>query len=181
MNKGFYGIIICIITLFSLPVLGCYSGLLVVPTTDTAGEGNFLIDLHWEGWGHGMEEKQTIFNTEFGVTDRFEFGVDFNLTERETETTPLFNAKYLLVDKEDWGFRLAAGIYNLNQDGEVMPYLIATRDFKYFRVHGGVQREYDGATQYIVGVDKMTENGWQFCVDRISGGRELPFLRSRLG
>lgn len=156
-------------SLFSVQVFGCNGGLLVIPTTDTAGDGNFVIDLHWEGWGDGFKEKHTIINTQFGVTDRFEFGVDFNMTEREAGSTPLFNAKYILVDREDWGFKLAAGIYNLNQDGELMPYLIATKDFRYFRVHGGVQKEYGGATHYIVGVDKITENGWQLCVDRISG------------
>lgn len=169
MRKMFFGIIICVMTLLSIPAFACYGGLLVIPTTDTSGDGNFVIDLHWEGWGDGLKEKHTIINTEFGITDRFEFGVDFNLKVRETGSTPLFNAKYLLVDREDWGFRLAGGIYNLNQEGEMIPYLIATKDFKYFRVHGGLQREYDGKTHCIIGLDKITGNGWQFCVDKISG------------
>jgi len=169
MLKQIVALATLVTALLSIEAFACYGGLLVIPTTDTAGDGNFVVDLHWEGWGEELREKHTIINTEFGVTDRFEFGIDFNLKARGAGSTPLGNAKYLLVDRGDLGLKIAGGIYNINRDGEMIPYLIVTKDFKYFRVHGGLQREYDGKTSCIAGVDKITDNGWQFCVDRISG------------
>jgi hypothetical protein len=147
----------------------CYSGLLVIPTTDITCNGDFVIDLQWEGWANELREKQSVFNTEFGIGDRFEFGFDFNLTETDNEHSVMFNAKYLLFETKDSSFKIAAGLYNTNSNFDNIPYIIASKDFKFFRTHFGFQREYGGTINYILGIDKITESGFQICVDKIRG------------
>lgn len=151
------------------PLSACYSGLLVIPTTDVTCNGDFLIDIQWEGWANKLREKQSILNTEFGIGDRFEFGFDFNLTETDSDHSVMFNAKYLFLETKDSSFKIACGLYNTNSNFDNIPYLVATKDFKFLRTHFGFQREYGGSVNYILGIDKITESGFQYCVDKIGG------------
>lgn len=161
--------VILIFSYFPVNMLCCYSGLLVVPTTDLSGDGNFIIDLQWEGWGNDLTEKQSILNTQLGIGEKFELGLDFNLTDTSVDDTVLFNVKYLLPDLKVKNFKIAVGFYNGNKELDFIPYLIATKEFSYLRVHAGIQREYDGNINYILGIERKTENGWQLMIDRISG------------
>ena len=162
-------VILLFLIFFSTGTFGCYSGLLVIPTADFSGNGNVIIDLQWEGWADQLREKQSIVNTEFGIGDKFEFGFDFNLKETDHEHSVLFNVKYLILKSEDSFIKVALGTYNLNSELDCIPYLIATIDFGFLRTHCGVQREYDGEINYILGIDKITESGFQFCADKMSG------------
>ncbi|MCX7830917.1 MAG: hypothetical protein N2445_07655 [Acidobacteria bacterium] len=164
-------IIFCFLFVFFFltPLSACYSGLLVIPTTDFSGNGNFVLDLQWEGWADKLIEKQSILNTEFGIGDRFEFGFDFNLRETDSDHSVMFNAKILLIETKDHSFKIAAGLYNANSSFDHLPYVVASKGFGLFRTHFGLQREYGGTINYIVGIDKITENGFQFCVDKIRG------------
>ncbi len=170
-NKRIEKFFLFILLLFSglIPLSACYSGLLVVPTTDMTSNGDFVLDIQWEGWADKLREKQAILNTEFGIGDRFEFGFDFNLTETDNEHSVMFNAKILFYETKDSSFKLAGGIYNSNSNFDTIPYIVASKDFKFFRTHFGFQREYGGSVNYILGVDKITENGFQICVDKIRG------------
>lgn len=166
--KKFYFVFIFFFV-FLTPLSACYSGLLVIPTTDLLGNGNFALDFQWEGWVNQFREKQSIINTEFGIGERFEFGLDFNLTETDNKHSVMFNAKILLFETRDSSFKIAGGVYNTNLEFDNLPYIIASKDFEIFRIHFGLQREYGGTINYIAGIDKITENGIQFCIDKIRG------------
>lgn len=157
----------CLFFLLSRDLFSCYSGLLVVPTTDITYDRVWVIDLQWEGYLRELREKQFIFNTEYGIGGNFEMGIDFNFTNRASDSVVLVNAKYLVYDRSS--LKVAVGFYNLNSEFDYIPYIISSKDLKEFRVNLGFQREYDGKINYIAGLDKTFENGIQVCIDRING------------
>lgn len=147
----------------------CYSGLVLIPTTDVTGHWMWAVDLQWQGTSHLFETGAFVVNTEVGIGDRFEAGLDFDLSEGASETV-YFNAKYVLLKGTDGRFSAAVGIQNTTKDARSSPYAVATLDLGPFRSHVGMQRT-PGAdrTDPFFGIDRTFGDRWQLMADYTAG------------
>lgn len=148
----------------------CYSGLVLIPTTDVAGAYTWVLDNQWQGYSRALRTEQLVFNTELGIGDRFEIGLDLNATSGTTDRRLLLNAKWVFFSSDRFRLRIAAGIQNMDEHFTPHPYLVATKDWGILRTHLGVQRESDGSgTNWFLGVDRILEDTWQIMADYTSG------------
>ncbi|MHB9130117.1 MAG: hypothetical protein ACYDBB_03380 [Armatimonadota bacterium] len=134
------------------PVRACYSGLVLIPTADMVGANNFSLDAQVDGSLPECEVDLKLLNTQFGFGDRFEAGVDFDLSDN-ADTRALFNAKYLLATYQGGKGALAVGTSNIGNHLTSLPYLVATQDLTALRGHAGVIR-IDGRNRWFVGADR---------------------------
>lgn len=148
----------------------CYSGLVLIPTTDVAGAYTWVLDNQWQGYSQALRTEQLVFNTELGIGERFEIGLDLNATSGTTDRRLLLNAKWVFFSSDRFRLKIAAGVQNMDERFMPHPFLVATKDWGVLRTHLGMQRESDGsATNWFVGVDRILEDTWQFMADYTSG------------
>lgn len=148
----------------------CYSGLILIPTTDVAGAYTWAIDAQWQGYSAAFRTDQLMFNTEIGIGDRFEIGIDVDTTSAATEHRFLLNAKYVMFRSERTGFTVAFGVQNVNEGFTPHPYLVATKEWEVFRTHFGVQHDRDEhRNHWFIGVDRIIGDRWQVMADYTSG------------
>ena len=147
-----------------------YSGLVLIPTADVSGAYTWVLDLHWTAYSNAFSTDELLLNTEFGIGERFEIGIDMNLSRDVSDGRLLLNAKYVLLQSERHQFALAAGIQNMNEGFTPYPFLVATKDWSLFRTHFGVQRESETKrTNWFVGLDRTFDEKWQVMADYTSG------------
>lgn len=147
----------------------CYSGLILIPTTDVTGAYTFALDLQYESSGSAFRTEGLLVNTEFGVGDRIEVGVDFDL-HRDAEHRVLLNGKWTFLRSETHRLAAAVGFANMDPRFHPFPYLVLSKDFGLLRVHAGVQHEDEGNhNNAFVGVDRIFESGWQIMADHSQG------------
>jgi hypothetical protein len=153
----------------ALPGIACYSGLLVIPTADTVGANQYCLDCQVDGATTRMTSDTYLLNTQFGVGDRLEVGVDADLA-KDADARFFFNGKYVLDTRKDGTFAVAAGVCNCTTSGDLdeSPYLVATRDFTAYRGTAGVMR-IDGRTAAIIGVDKTLDDRTLVTADYTTG------------
>ncbi|HOS42641.1 MAG TPA: hypothetical protein PK794_03035, partial [Armatimonadota bacterium] len=151
----------------AVPGLACYSGLTVIPTADTVGAGQYGIELQADGPTSPFESDTHILNTEIGLGDRVEVGVDFDLS-KGADPRVLFNGKYVFATGGDGALALAAGVQNIGNGLTAVPYLVGTRDFTACRGHLGVQRA-EGNTRPFVGIDAPLGARWTLMADYTAG------------
>jgi len=138
------------------PAWGCYSGLAVIPTADVVGAGQYSIELQTDGLLPVPRADVYILNTEAGIGDRFEVGVDFDLSE-DADPRVLLNAKYVLAQNADCTRALALGVSGVGEGVKSVPYLVGTADLQALRLHLGGMRLED-KTRWFIGADRdLTE------------------------
>lgn len=147
----------------SIPAYAAYSGLTIIPTADLLPAGHVCVDyqLHLPtALGRGVDA--AYLNTQTGVGNRAEVGLDFDLGEGGG-TTALLNGK-LALRSMDTGTGLAAGFCNAGEDVRPTSYLAATRCLSHrLRAHVGVQRTDAGGNQGFGGVDcDLTGRLWMY-------------------
>lgn len=147
----------------------CYSGLVIVPTTDVAGDWMWAVDIQWQGYSRLFKTDAFVLNTEIGVGDRFEIGLDFDLSEG-VEDRALVNAKYVFLKTKDGRFSAALGVQSTTVDFRSSPYLVTTHDWGPLRTHLGLQRT-PGAdrTDVLAGIDRTFSDRWQLMADYTAG------------
>ena len=136
------------------PSFACYSGLFVIPTADMVGANQYDIELQVDGTTDRLKADTYLLNTQFGLGDRLELGVDVDLHDK-TDDRFLFNGKYLLAKSADGKLAIAAGVCSCSPTGDIdsNPYLVATQNFGQFR--GTLGATYlNEQTQAVIGVDK---------------------------
>lgn len=154
--------------LLSMPAAACYSGLLIIPTADVTCPWTFSLDLQYEGSRSAFYTDALVLNTEFGLGEHIEVGVDFDL-HPEAEHRVLLNGKWVFLRSEKHRFGAAVGFANMDPRFETYPYLVLTKDFGPLRVHLGVQHEDHRKNHAFVGVDRSFEGGWQIMADHTRG------------
>jgi hypothetical protein len=153
-----------------LPAWACYSGLVIIPTTDVAGAYTWTIDVQWQGLSHALKTDQLILNTEIGIGDRFEAGIDVDASSNEVDRRALFNAKCVLLKNDRLRFAVAGGVQNVTSTFTPHPYLVASKEWRALRVHFGVQREAEGKGNHaFFGVDRCFGEHWQVMADHTAG------------
>jgi hypothetical protein len=132
--------------------LACYSGLTIIPTADVIGANTYGIELQFDGSPSAPFADTRILNTELGFGDRFEVGVDFDLSE-DADPRSLLNAKYHLSRNSEGTKLLALGVCNVADGLKANPYLVGTRDFKSCRGHLGLIRT-EKSHRVFAGIEK---------------------------
>ena len=144
--------VLVLIALCGVPAFGCYSGLTIIPTADIIGENQYSLDYQIDGEFPVRDEDTRILNTEIGVGQNAEIGLDFDLSH-DAETSVLANIKYLITAGNEQRPALAVGVCNLGRNLRSSQYLVATQDFKLLRGHLGAIRV-DGDNHWFLGVDR---------------------------
>ena len=153
--------------LCALPVYACYSGLVIIPTADTIGKGQCGVELQMDVVMSTTKADTQLINTEFGIGDRMELGVDFDESEG-AEATKMINAKLVLANIYSAKTSIAAGVCNLANEIKSNPFLVATKDCNEFRVHfGGIH--IDGKQRWFAGVDHALNDRLIFMADYTNG------------
>ena len=145
----------------------CYSGLVVIPTADVIGNKQFTIEPQIDGTTSKFQTDTYLLNTEFGLSDQFEIGVDFDLSE-ESDQRLLLNAKYALGPFGKTPWRFAFGITNTGANVDTNPYIVATGELEHFRLHFGVIH-IESNERWFVGADKEVGNALTVMADYTSG------------
>jgi hypothetical protein len=135
------------------PCFAAYSGLTIIPTADLLPAGHVCVDYQvYAPTQLGAGADAAFLNTQTGVGDRAEVGLDFDFT-RDAATGALANIK-LSLRPVDSGLGLAAGLYNAGENLRPFTYLAATRPIgERLRLHLGAQRTPDGESQGFGGVE----------------------------
>ncbi len=133
------------------PVHACFSGLDFIPTTDLVSRGDYSLNLQVEGPASLLRADTRFLNTQFGLTDRWEAGVDFDL-DSGADSEVFLNAKYLLSKSRDEKDAVAVGITNVAHLEKTSPYLVYTHAFQGFRGHLG-DMVISGSHHPFVGAD----------------------------
>ncbi len=163
-------LVLCAVALLALGVLpaaACYSGLTIIPTADTVARGEYAINLQVDGDLPTPSADTYIVNTQFGLTDRLEAGVDFDLT-RDADPRTFFNAKYVMFGNIEQGRALAVGITGIARHLKSNPYAVATVDVQAARAHLGAMR-IENKTRWFVGADRDLTDRVSLLADYTSG------------
>jgi hypothetical protein len=161
-------------------VEACYSGLIIIPTADVTGPYTWALDLQWQGSSRFFKTDQLVLNTELGLGERFEVGIDIDATSSPVERRVLLNAKYVFFNSDKHRFAVAVGVQNMTQQFTPFPFVVATKDWGVLRTHLGIQHERDdNRNNWFVGVDRTFQQKCQVMADYTAG--ELNFASAGLG
>ncbi len=146
----------------------CYSGLCLIPTADTIEKGYFSFEFQVDGSVRRLTADTYILNTQLGLTDRLEAGVDFDLSD-EAEHRAYFNLKWTVLKGRSGKWAIAAGLQNIDSRFRKQgPYLVATREVGPVRGHLGVMR-LEGVNRMIAGVDTAVTERLTLMADYTAG------------
>jgi len=154
----------CLAAVFVLatsPCLAAYSGLTIIPTADVLPTGHVCVDYQtYARTRLGAGADAAYLNTQTGVGDRAEMGIDLDFTQ-DAETGALANGKVSLRPVES-GLGIAVGVYNAGDNLRPFSYLAATRPVgERLRLHLGAQRTPERDNQGFAGLEYgLTERVW---------------------
>lgn len=150
-----------------MPAAACYSGLVIVPTADTVGDGQWSVELQHDGLVSAMVVETSVLNTQFGIGPGLEIGADIGLdADTQGASRVMLNGKYAF-DAGEAG-RLAVGICNTCRACRSVPYFVATIGQGAARAHVGALRS-EGANHWFVGVDRSVSNRLALLADYTEG------------
>lgn len=145
----------------------CYSGLTLIPTAETVGDGVLSIEEQVDTSASPVRTQSHIFNTQYGIGERFEAGVDFDLSD-DVDSRALANAKYVLAPHNGKTLALAAGVYNIDTDFRSIPYLTCCAHNRVADFHFGAMRT-DGNNRWFAGIHRPLFGPVCLMADHISG------------
>lgn len=158
---------LCALALSPQIAFGCCSGLGVIPTAETVGADQYGVEFQFDGPFPVRSTDVYIINTEFGLGDRFEAGVDYDLSDG-VATRALINAKYLLAVGTPRSPAVAVGVCSVGRHTKATPYAVLTQEFTGCRGHLGVMHTEDH-NRVFVGVDKALAERWTVMADYTAG------------
>jgi hypothetical protein len=143
------------------PSFAAYSGLTIIPTADVLPAGHVCVDYQaFAPTQLGAGVNAAYLNTQTGVGNRAEVGVDFDFAQ-DADTGALANGK-LSLRPVDSGLGIAAGLFNAGDNLSPFTYLAVTKPVgERLRLHLGAQRTPDRENQGFAGVEYgVTERVW---------------------
>jgi len=152
--------------LFTVPAVAGFSGLTMIPTADVLASGELSVSLSGTSAPSG-ENESFFLNTQYGFSDRFEAGIDIDIS-KDADPRLYANAKYLLQGETDRWPALAVGFWGLAEDTDISLYLVGTRSFDALRAHAGLWHT-DGQLDFMLGLDYAATDQITLLVDYISG------------
>jgi len=161
--------------LYALPAHACYSGLTIIPTAETLGEGYYGIEPELDGRLGSRTVETRLLNTEIGIGRRFEAGVDFDLS-KDAPTGLLLNAKWLVAEGGERKPAVALGICNVGRHVVSSPYVVGTQQLgARLRGHAGVIGV-EGDSHPFVGLDSEIAPGVVAMADYTEGSDSFSSL-----
>jgi hypothetical protein len=131
-------VLACILaTAASSPLRAAPLGLVIIPTADILEPGQYLLEL--ETFGKGFPPRTFIYqflNTQFGITEHLDAGVDLRMSSSEVTTEAMFNWKYAFPAG---GIDLAVGTASIGRDQELIHYLVSNIPSGDFVANLGIQ------------------------------------------
>jgi hypothetical protein len=99
----------------------------------------YSFELQTDGAFGSIDTDTRFINTQFGLYDGVEFGIDFDIS-RQPRNSAVLNAKVVLYSGKRIPVTIATGISNVAHNGDESPYVVSSYDLKSFRLHGGAIR-----------------------------------------
>ncbi len=161
---------VALISLFiaiSFPVFACYSGLALIPSADTVGAKQYSVELQTDGSISKPRAGTFYINSQFGITNNFEAGIDYDLSKDVTSRV-LINAKYRFIKSADEKQAIAIGICNLSSKNKSNLYVVNSQDFDILRGHVGMI-EVNEKARYFIGIDHDVNDRLNLMVDYTNG------------
>jgi len=156
-----------LLTAMTTPSMAAYGGLILIPTADTTGKDEYSVSLGNQGPTHAPNLDSRYLNTEIGIGDRFETGIDFDLS-KGGDTAAATNFKYAFLTDPKLGLFMAAGIGSVDEGVKPQPFLVATQCLRLGRIHfGGIRTEQ--RNRWFVGADTSFSDKWTFMADYTGG------------
>lgn len=116
----------CIPAYSAIPSFRGYTGLMVVPTADALGKGDWNAGFFYENVAN---ETINDIVANYGFAQGFEFGIDrFRLTD-ETDTQTLLNTKYRFMPETMSHPAIAAGVADIADEIQTTVYVVASKSF----------------------------------------------------
>ncbi|MGB9588371.1 MAG: hypothetical protein ACPL7O_09340 [Armatimonadota bacterium] len=151
----------------SAPCMAAYSGLVLIPTADVLGQGEYCIEPQVDDTLEGDESATRMLNLQLGLTPRFEMGIDLDVSD-EADTRSYLNAKYLAVAGGENKPAIAVGICNMGNNSCSSPYIVGTHEFTSARAHLGVMR-IDHKNRLFIGADRPISDKLTLMADYTAG------------
>lgn len=166
------GVNVCAVAVVALlcaggPAAACLTGLVVIPTAEVLGDGQYGVELQFDGATSALQTDTYIANTEIGIGDRFEAGLDYDASEAANPKY-MINAKYLLAMAPDGRWAAAAGLDGVARNAKPAPYVAGLRDFGLVRAHLGAIR-IESRSFWFVGLDHAVSERLTLMADHVSG------------
>ena len=155
----------------NLPCRACYSGLALIPTAETVGSNQYSVTLQTDGTFDKLKADTYIVNTQFGIGDRFEAGLDYDASAG-IDTRLFWNAKYILTNFNKDAAAFAIGYTGIAKNQKSAPYITLTNDFKAIRGHIGFIKS-DDKYRLFIGADKELSDKFCLMADYTYGDENL--------
>lgn len=114
-----------------------YSGLALIPTADVVGRGQCSIEWQMDGPAPADSPDSYFLNSQFGIGNRAEVGVDFDNSDG-ADPRLFLNAKIVVAEDSRRGQALALGVHNVADGARGWGYAVALFTVKAVRLHPGV-------------------------------------------
>lgn len=164
------GLALGLLLLSTSRCLATYGALVLIPTADVVGDGNYSIEFQLDGSLPDKTSETRFFNSQFGFGDRLEAGVDFDFS-KGAESKVLLNAKYVFGVVGDQDLLLAAGVHSIEPNSKSVAYLVASKNLGDLRLHLGGHRR-NGGNHWLAGFDWAVGERWTVMADYTSGSED---------
>ena len=141
-----------------------FSGLLVIPTAETVGDREYIVETDLYGEAPELGADVRLFGAEFGFGNRFECGLNYDYSKHPI-TTWFVDAKYLIAAGKT---SAAVGFCNVGKHLPPCPYVVGKLPVGTGRLHFGAMRTSAG-NNLIVGADTGFDRAWTLMADYTSG------------
>ena len=145
----------------------CLTTLIVIPTAETIGAGKYRAAAQAEGAEFGLGDSTWALKTKFGLGERVEAGVNFDLGS-DADTMLLWKAKYVFPVQKDNRTAAGVGLDSLGKHSKFAPYAVVTHDLRIAHVHLGLVRA-ESAIRFFVGADGKVGERWHAMADYTNG------------
>ncbi len=130
------GILLCSAPLWALTTLGGSTGLITMPTAEALKYRELNIGFDYTRTG---DKDQSLYKVNVGALKNMELGF---VGGSYPEEGVFINGKYYLTDSERFPVQLACGFQNLTAKAESQMYLVASKLFQGFSLHGGARADF---------------------------------------
>ena len=111
-------------TTWAMPTYRGYTGLMLIPTADALGRGDFNAGVFFEDVGSGVVN-DFIFN--YGVIDGLEVGIDRFRLDNDSSAETFLNGKYRFLSETDQQPAIAGGVIDLTNEDQTTVYVVASK------------------------------------------------------
>lgn len=143
------------------------TGLLIIPTADTVGDGNYTGEYQKDKVISGATSDDTRLNNEYGIGDQIEAGVDYSMQGPDAYSA-LYNFKYTVAQSKKRAFRAAIGLMEITSREKPTVFAVISMNTSVGRLHFG-SMSVEGIFCGVVGFERSIGNIVLEC-DYTSGG-----------